>query len=255
LIGEDTVLRPRTIAAIAAVREAGIPVVIATGRMFRAVRPYLEQAEIDTPVVCYQGAAVVEPRSGRFLRHLPIELDLAREAISLLLEAGYEPNCYVDDELYVARETAYARGYANFQHLPFTEVGDLLDWLGEPPTKLVAVGEPDELPAVRDRLSSVLRGRLFVTTSLPHLLELGNPAASKGTGLEFVAQLSGFSTRRTVAFGDGENDIELLDSAGFGVAVEGSHPDLLARADWSCPGPDDEGVATVLEAFVDSLAS
>jgi Cof subfamily protein (haloacid dehalogenase superfamily) len=223
--------------------------------MFRAVRPYLEQAEIVAPAICYQGAAVVEPASGRFLRHLPIELDLAREAIALLLEEGYEPNCYVDDELYVARETAYARAYADFQHLRFTEVGDLLGWLERPPTKLVAVGEPDELPAVRARIAPALGGRLFVTTSLPHLLELGNPAASKGTGLTFVAEFSDFSTERTVAFGDGENDIELLDSAGYGVAVEGAHPDLLTRADWRCPGPEEEGVATVLEAFVHSLAS
>jgi hypothetical protein len=222
--------------------------------MFRAVRPYLEQADIQAPVVCYQGAAVADPATGAFLRHLPIELGLAREAIALLLEAGYEPNCYVDDELYVARETPASRAYAEFQRLPVTEVGELLDWLDRPPTKLVAVGEPNELPRVRDQLAPALAGRLFVTTSLPHLLELGNPAASKGTGLAFVADRLDLSARHCVAFGDGENDIELLDWAGFGVAVDGGHPALLERADWICPGPGDDGVARVLEAFVDSLA-
>ena len=67
LIAPDGELRPRTIAAITRSRAAGIPVVVATGRMFRSVAPYLERAGIDDPVVCYQGAAVVDPRDGRYL--------------------------------------------------------------------------------------------------------------------------------------------------------------------------------------------
>ena len=220
--------------------------------MFRSVRPYLEQAGIDDPVVCYQGAAVVDPGSGDFLLHEPIELGVAREAIALLQDAGHAPNCYVDDELFVAEHTAYSRAYADFQHLPVTEVGDLLAWLERPPTKLVAVGDPEELPQLRERLAGALDGRLFLTTSLPHLLELGNPGVSKGTGLAFVAGLAGFEAAATVAFGDGENDIELLDWAGFGVAVGNGNAALRARADWHCPGPEEDGVARVIEAYLAS---
>jgi Cof subfamily protein (haloacid dehalogenase superfamily) len=223
--------------------------------MYRGVKPYVERAGITAPVVCYQGAAVVDPASGTFLRHLPIELDLAREAIALLEALGHPPNCYVDDELYVARETEGSRAYAAFQRLPVTEVGNLLAWLDRPPTKLVAVGRPEELARLRERIAPVFDGRLFVTTSLPHLLELGNPAATKATGLQDVAERLGFAAARTVAFGDGENDVDLIEWAGFGIAVENGHPALLARADWVAPGPEDEGVARVIEAFVDSLAS
>ena len=53
-----------------------------------------------------------------------------------------------------------------------------------------------------------------------------------------------------VAFGDGENDIELLEEAGFGIAVEDGNPLLLERADWSCPGPEQEGVAAVIDAYL-----
>ncbi len=228
--------------------------IVTTGRMFRSVRPYLEQAGIPDPVVCYQGAAVVEPSTGAFVLHAPIPLELGREAVAFLEDAGFPPNCYVDDELVVARHTPYSEAYATFQHLPVREVGDLLGWLSAPPTKLVAVGEPDELGSLRTSLVAHFGGRLFVTTSLPHLLELGHPAVSKGTGLAFVAERLDFSLARTVAFGDGENDVELLEQAGYGVAVENAHRRLQAQADWVCPGPEGEGVATVLEAFLDSLA-
>ena len=77
---------------------------------------------------------------------------------------------------------------------------------------------------------------------------------TKGSGLAFVAAQLGLDLDRIVAFGDGENDVELLDVAGFGIAVEGAHPRLQAIADWTCPGPQDEGVASVIEAVLDSTS-
>ena len=94
--------------------------------MFRSVRPYLAEAGLEEPVVCYQGAAVVDPGSGEFLLHEPLELEVAREAIAALEAVGLSPNVYVDDQLYVAEETEYSRRYSAFQRLPVTEVGDLL---------------------------------------------------------------------------------------------------------------------------------
>ena len=88
--------------------------------MFRSVRPYLVEAGIDDPVICYQGAVVADPRTGEFLRHEPIPLELARETIAVLGEEGVHVNCYVDDELYVAEVTEHARAYADFQSLPIT---------------------------------------------------------------------------------------------------------------------------------------
>jgi Cof subfamily protein (haloacid dehalogenase superfamily) len=229
-------------------------VIVATGRMFRSVRPYLEEAGITDPVVCYQGAAVVEPVSGEFLLHEPILLETAREAVTLLTELGYSPNCYVGDRLYVARHTEYSRMYTDLQHIPVHEVGDLAAWLEQPPTKLVAVADPEEVPALRGALAGPFDGRLFLTTSLPYLLELGNPAVSKGTGIAFVAERLGISLDHVVTFGDGENDIDLIRDAGFGIAVADANPLLLEHADWICPTADDEGVAAVIDAYLESLA-
>jgi Cof subfamily protein (haloacid dehalogenase superfamily) len=222
--------------------------------MFRSVRPYLEQAGLDEPVVCYQGAVVAEPASGRFLRHVPIPLELAREAIGAVQARGFSLNCYVDDDLYVAAETPGARQYADFQHLPLHVVGDLLAWLDRPPTKLVVVDDPATLDGLKPELLALFAGRLFVAKSLPHFLELASPEVSKGSGMAFLAEHLGFTAARTVAFGDGENDLELLDWAGYAVAVENADDELKARADWIVPGPREEGVAQVIEALLDSAA-
>jgi Cof subfamily protein (haloacid dehalogenase superfamily) len=244
------VLRPRTTAALRAARAAGIHVVIATGRMYRSVRPYADAAGIDAPLVCYQGAAVVDPGSGEWLLHEPIPLELAREAIGAVEAAGFALNCYVDDDLYVAAITEHARSYADFQSIPLHEVGDLLGWIERPPTKLVVVDDPARLDELRPRLEQRFGERLYIAKSLPYFLELASPTISKGSGLAFVAEHLGFTAKRTIAFGDGENDLELLDWAGFGIAVGNADERLKARADWICPSAEDEGVAQVLEALL-----
>jgi hypothetical protein len=222
--------------------------------MFRSVLPYLEQAGIDDPVVCYQGAVVADPRTGEFLRHEPIPLELAREAIAVVQDEGFHVNCYVNDELYVAEVTPQAERYAGFQNLPLHEVGDLAAWLSEPATKLVAIDEPDVLDGLEARLKERFAGRLYISKSLPFFLELASPEVTKASGLAFLAEHLGFSAERTIAFGDGENDVELLEWAGFGVAVANAHPRVLAVADWVCPSAEVEGVAQVIEAVLDSRA-
>lgn len=228
--------------------------IFVTGRMFRSARPYALEAGLDEPIVCYQGAVVADPVSGVFLRHVPIPRAVALEGIDAVVEAGFHVNCYVDDVLYVAEVTPEARAYAGFQYLQVRAVGDLRTWLHADPTKLVAVGAPEELDALEDVLKPRFRGRLFVSKSLPHFLEFAHPDVNKGSGLAFVAERLGFTSAETVACGDGENDRELLDWAGFGVAVANAHEDILRRADLVVPPAQEEGVAMLLEAYLDSLS-
>ena len=247
-------LRPRTRKAMADVRAAGTHVIIVTGRMFVSTRPFALEAGLDDPVVCYQGAVVADPVTGEFLRHVCIPRPVALEAIDAVIDAGFHVNCYVDDELYVAEVTPEAVAYAGFQGLEIHAVGDLRTWLSADPTKLVAVGDPAALSALEDVLKPRFRGRLFVSKSLPYFLEFAHPDVSKGSGLAFVAERLGFTAAETVAAGDGENDRELLDWAGFGVAVANAHDDILRRADLVVPSVEEEGVALLLEAYLDSLS-
>lgn len=239
-------LHDRTHRALELARANDLRVIVVTGRMFQSVRHYLTGPE---PVVCYQGAVVVDPTTGEFLRHVPIPLELAREAIGAIQAEGYGLNCYVDDELYVERRTPEADRYVYSQQIELHEVGPLLDWLERPPTKLVVVGDEHELDDLGVNLRAHFDGRLFIAKSLPIFLEFAHPDVSKGAGLQFVADRLGFGAAQTIAFGDGENDLELLEWAGYSVAVENAHPAVKARADFVCPSAEQEGVAQVLEAF------
>ncbi len=219
--------------------------------MVQSLRRVLEPAALDEPIVCYQGAVVAEA-DGSFLLHEPIALELAREAIAAVLEAGFPPNVYVGDELYVERVTPESGRYASFQEIEIHPVGDLLAWLAAPPTKLVCIGDPDELEALGERMRQRFEGRLWISKSLPYFLEFAAQGVSKASGLAFVARRLGFTAEQTIAFGDGENDIELLEWAGYAVAVANANERVKTAADWVCPPVSEQGVASVIEALLDS---
>ncbi|MBD0330990.1 MAG: Cof-type HAD-IIB family hydrolase [Thermoleophilia bacterium] len=249
-------MRPRTRAALAAARAAGIRILIVTGRMFRSARPFALAAGVSDPIICYQGALVAEPDSGRVLHHVGIPVPVAREAIGAVEERAFDVNCYVDDELVVARRTRSTDAYLEVQGVPIDvrEVGDLRRWLSREPTKLVTVADPAALAPLELELKARFGERLYVARSLPQFLELTAQGVTKHAGLEAVARATGLRPDRTVAFGDGENDLELLRWAGYAVAVANAHAAVLAQADLVCPSVEEEGVAQVIEAYLDSRA-
>ncbi len=94
--------------------------------------------------------------------------------------------------------------------------------------------------------------REYISKSLPHFLEFAQAGVTKGAGLDFLSEHAGFTREETVAFGDGENDVELVEWPPFGVAVENATPSVKAVASWICPSAEEQGVAQVIEAVLDS---
>jgi len=227
-------------------------VLVVTGRMFRSVRPYLQEAGIDDPVICYQGALVADPRTGEWLLHRPMDVPLAHEVIEAVDAAGFHMNVYIDDKLFVEELNEEAVTYASHARLEAHAVGDLLAWLDRPTTKIVVVGEPEALDRLQDELRARFDGRAFIAKSLPIFLELALPGVSKGSALEFVCERLAIEPAAVVAFGDGANDVELLEAAGLGVAVADADAALKPIAGWTVPSVDDDGVAGFLDALVDS---
>jgi Cof subfamily protein (haloacid dehalogenase superfamily) len=231
---------------------AGVRVIVCTGRMVQSAKRVLEPVGLTEPLVCYQGAAIVDP-DGSWILHERIELPLAREAIEAVESTGFGLNVYVDDELYVSEATPEAERYSTFQGIPLHVVGELGSWLERPPTKLVCIGDPAALDELAVRMREQFAGRLFVTKSLPFFLEFATEGVSKSSALAFLAARLGFQRERTVTIGDGENDLDLV-AWGYGVAVENADERVKAVSRWVCPPVGEEGVAQVLEALLESRA-
>jgi len=209
-------------AGVAALRGAGVQVVICTGRMFCSARPRAAELGLrDGPIVCYGGALVADLAGGRWLRHEPIEGEAAAALVRFARERGLHVNAYVDDALFVEQEDRWTRWTVGYAQVEATVVDDLVAVVDRGPTKLVIAVEPDVAARVAPEVTQRFAGRLRAATSLPHFVEITAAAVNKAATLEWVrSTLLGVAADRTLACGDGLNDVDMLKWAAVGVAVE-----------------------------------
>ncbi len=251
LINDDLVLHPRTRDAVRRAA-ATLPVILATGRMYSSALRWALELQVTQPLVCYQGALVRELPNGDTPGAVVFEKDLdpavARAAIGIARDHGWHVQAYVDDRLYCEQDRPEAHLYAAIAQVPINFVDDLDDVVRNGSTKVVCVSEdPAVIDACIAALSNGLGDSGRVTRSLEWFVEVVSPRINKALAIEMVCASLGLSLQNAVAVGDAPNDIEMLTAAGCGVAVRSARPEVLAAADATCAGPDEAGVADVLE--------
>jgi hydroxymethylpyrimidine pyrophosphatase-like HAD family hydrolase len=109
------------------------------------------------------------------------------------------------------------------------------------------------VPGWLEEAQEAFRGRLFVTRSLPHYVEVGGLEGTKSTALEFLCGRWGIDPERVLAFGDADNDADMLRFAGCGVAVGPMTAGVREAADEVVPGVDEDGVALYVEKLLGDL--
>ena len=237
LLPPDLVFGDDSAPAIAALQTAGVTFVICTGRMFRSVRRAAARLGLTAGlVICYQGGMVADLASGERLTHRTMDGAVAAEVVREARRLGRHLNAYIDDRLYVDELDDWALGYAEYAEVGVNQVDDLVEAVGErPPTKLVLTTDAADAEALLPRLQHRWRGRLYVTRSQPEYIEFVDADVSKSGALEWLCEARGLRRERTVACGDGMNDVDMLQWAGVGVAVAEADPEVRAAADLVVP--------------------
>lgn len=211
-------------------------IVIASGRMTESIRNFSKALGIDTPVVAYNGAMVRDSfkRGNRMLRHIPLHPKYGDYLIDYCAGNNYRLNYYLDDTLYSDNKPylrMYSRLYTNQTKSKYRFIPDLKCFKGKNPTKLIIITSPKE----RDRLYGIFHTKfgdeINVVRTNPEYLEFMDKKADKGSGLRAVARAYGIKRSEILAFGDADNDLEMLEYAGTGVAVANANSRVKAVAD------------------------
>ena len=116
--------------------------------------------------------------------------------------------------------------------------------------KVMIVGEEKVIDEVKSKLPESLTSVFNVVRSNPNFLEFIPNKSSKGTGLRSLCIRLGYPVERSIAFGDAENDLHMLETAGLGVAMENGFDVVKAAADVVTKTNDEDGVALVIEKFL-----
>ena len=252
-------ITPVVVDAIAAVQAAGTPVTIATGRTLDYVREHVAHLGITTPVVTTQGAVIGDPVTGEVLAETTIALPLARAAAAWVDAQPYITSFYFlahDGRTLIYQNRGgpepdfydHVFGFSRTMQPSFT---DLLAADGaHPPLKFLVI---DDSPSGHD-LAAELRGLfspdLYITRTHPRLVEGTAQNMNKGQGMLRLCRMLGIDPARVLAIGDSDNDIPVLEAAGYAVAMGNSTDGVKAVADWIAPPVEEDGAALALRRLV-----
>jgi Cof subfamily protein (haloacid dehalogenase superfamily) len=259
---DGTVLRrnlritQETITALQRLRDRGMRLVVATGRRFEDAREHAERLGFvdQDPVICY-GGSMVRRINGETLRHRTLPKELSMEVLEWAAQRDLHARVFVDGRIITSPDTPAALEHLRRYEEPgVSTVESPADWLeegDEEPTKLVIVDYPDDIGGWLEEAGSAFAGRLFVTRSLPHYVEIGGLEGTKSKALEFLCERWGIEQARVLAFGDADNDIDMLRFAGYGVAVGGMTGEVREAADEVVPGVDENGVSRYVDKLLE----
>lgn len=225
----------------------------ATGRIEESTIPYARDLSANAPAILYNGAKIVDLERGETLFERNLPMDRAIAALEVASNFDVRTHVYIDGQVYVARIDSVVRDYAKKDRVDCIEVGDLVAFLRSgqthvPPTKFLIIGEPQSLGILHREFQAVFPEGSLVESDTCYL-ELLPPGVSKGAALSVLCEILGLDLADTVAVGDNMNDVELIQAAGMGVAVENAHPYAREQAAFVAPSNEECGVATVIRRF------
>ena len=251
--------------ALAAAAAKGVLVVPTTGRFFGMMPACVRDLPFVRYAITINGAQVYDRETDAALVREEIPLDVALDVMRLLDGFDVIYDCYrnnwgwmsqsfkdrsadyATNEHYVRMIAEFRRGVPELKaHLAATRgEGDVQKMM------LFSRLDDPEARALR-ALERELAARfpsLVATSSTWNNIEINARTAHKGVALARFAESQGLSLANCMAFGDGRNDLTMIEAAGVGVAMANAHPDVLASADYVSLSNDEDGVAAALRHF------
>lgn len=251
LLRDDITISEHTIRTVGLARKKGVEVVIATGRMFSTARPYGKLLKLgDIPMMLYSGALIQTVDTGRILYHKPIGLEAATKLLALAKERGWFLQTYIDDVVRVPYYNHYIEHYENITGTKALVTGDSFYVPCGQPSKMLVHGTKAELEQIKTEIEMAIPGVFKLMRSKDTMLEVIQRGVSKGTGLHQLCNLFHIELEQTLAIGNSQNDMAMLEAAGISVAVANAEPEIRKAADYVTTSNNEDGVAAAIEKYI-----
>lgn len=227
----------------------GVQVVIATGRTYSSAKHVADMLGIKCPLICYQGG-LVNSYDGEILDVKYLDPVPAREIIAECKKRSIHLNVYVEDKLYVEDDNQYIKDYIGDKGIDYFKVDsfDELDF-----TKLNKLLAIQYDTVFIDNLIEELRKKypdIYVVKSAKYFCEIADKQATKGNAIKFLAKKFNLKIDEVMAIGDQNNDIEMVETAGIGVAMGNGTEQIKQKADFITDTVENDGFVKAVDKFV-----
>ncbi len=240
LLNPEGEITPTTLASVQAAREAGIVVTLATARRYCNTARIATEIGLAGPLILYDGALIVQHPQGSILSTRPLQAGIAQQAVEIL----------VLDNLWL--DAYFATYPEQMRRMPYETL-----CAGHPdPLRVVAFASEESIQGVIPEVSTLkcswtmLKRGSFGSAELA-IMDYG---CSKASGVAALAQARNISLSEVMAIGDNNNDIAMLQSVGWGVAMGQAPEQVKSAAHVVTASNWEDGVAQAIARYALSSA-
>lgn len=259
LLNSNHLISAGTITAIKRVTELfDIPIVLTSARPPQAIEPIYKQLNLSAPIVCFNGALIIEKREGHQYKTLyssTINASIINDLCEIVDQKQLSLNFYYYNEWYcsskdhwVLQEESICGTKANIQNVNT----QLKQWTEQNsgPHKILLMGNPDQLDTIIPNIKYWFEKQLNINKSKSTYLELIDRSASKLLALRLMMDQLNISRNEVMAIGDNYNDIEMLEFAGLGIAMGNSPDEVKSKANFVTLDNDSDGLQFAFESCI-----
>lgn len=259
LLTEKKEILPCTMEILIKMIQKGIHVVIASGRPVSGI----PRAAQEIPGIRYaltsNGARIEDLVTGEILYSDLISREKALKVLKIFMDYHTMPEIYKDGQGYICKDqiahlsefhkNPYMITYVKETRKRVDDLWEVAKQCTNGMDKVQAMfSDQEERLQARERIEAI--PGVKPVTSLGNNIEVNKSSVNKGTGLLKLAEILGIRQEEIMAFGDSDNDLEMIKMAGLGVAMQNAIPEVKEVADYVTQSNEEDGIAKAIERFV-----
>ena len=264
LFDNSSRISERNLTAIRSITDKGIHVVISTGRPFEGI-PFdqIKGTGINYAITA-NGSGIYEISTGKCLYENAMDEELVTPILNFLLTRDIHMDAFIGGKGYTpvqcvetAQKLTVPSSIKNYIITTRTRLDNILQFIHENQLKVQKMTlnfypAADGTLIDRETVRKFLVSNPSITTVCGgyNNLEFTRADANKGVGLRKLAEILGVNPDATIAIGDTENDLAIIEAAGIGVAMGNATDAVKARADYVTTTNTKDGVAAAIEHFI-----
>ncbi len=216
--------------------DAGNPFVLCSGRPTASVKKVASDYKLghdNLYCVGFNGAEIYHPASDKIIIQKPVEPELIKKVWTIASSMGIHSHCYDGDNILAKHENEELAFYTKTIKLPIVTNENYPDCVTKPSNKVlcISLGGEEVLRPLADKIKSELGDQLTCIFSNPRLLEVFNKEAGKGSAVTQLCSALNIAVANSLASGDQENDISMIEAAGIGIAMKNARESVRHIAD------------------------
>ena len=237
-----------------------ILLVIATGRFLSGIPEDIKNLEFVDYIIASNGASIYDNRRKQFIWSCHIDADSVQRLVNICREKGlcleivingkgFAPLDYIENPVKYGTPKR-ATSYIQKTRTPVPNIFEkALMNINNIECANIIFNNMEKKHDALEYLTYALPN-LYITSSVPSLLEISNPLSGKHNAMKFLSNILSLPIRNFLAFGDENNDAEMLKMSGIGIAVANASDKCLASADLVTLSNERDGVAHAIYSLL-----